>query len=176
MKHFIYTCLFICFILNCNSGFGQSTTPPTLERSISSTEYLSLIGNWSGTLTYIDYSSNKPYTMPVEYKISQGKNELILLIDVNYPNETSANKKAKLNRSADGTHIDKHPIVSKEKLDNDALKFITEYTGKDNNQKSTIRLIYTLGDNVLTIQKKVQYPGNVEWKTRNTFSFKRVKN
>ena len=33
-------------------------------------------GSWQGKLTYLDYSSGKPYTMPANIKISLTENKL----------------------------------------------------------------------------------------------------
>ena len=50
--------LFIALI--CNAQSNLKTTVKDLEK---------LSGSWQGSLTYLDYSSGKPYTMPADIEV-----------------------------------------------------------------------------------------------------------
>ncbi len=66
-----------------------------------------LVGEWVGTLTYIDYSTNNPFTMPVNLNVKQGKNNYQLILNINYPKEPNANSKDKIKISKDGIQLNK---------------------------------------------------------------------
>ena len=133
----------------------------------------SLIGEWTGSLTYIDYSSGKPYTMPTNVMISEGKNEYQLVLFYSYPKEPKANNKEKIKISSDGSQLNNHPVISKQKLPEGQIEIITEYSGKDNNKAALIRNIYTLGKDVFIVKKVVKFENSEAWLERNIYSFSR---
>jgi len=55
------------------AGFAQTSTKITKQ------DIQTFTGNWKGTLTYLDYTSNKPYTMPADIVIKQtGKSNVFI--------------------------------------------------------------------------------------------------
>lgn len=54
-------------------------------------DFEKLIGTWQGSLTNLDYSSGKPYTMPANTEIKRIKNTNKFIFLNFYPNEASAN-------------------------------------------------------------------------------------
>lgn len=132
-----------------------------------------LLGKWTGTLTYIDYSSNKPYTMPANLIVEQGKNENQILLFNNYPNEPKANSKDKIKISKNGELLDNKKVKSKEKLADNQIQIITEYSGKDNKKKALIRNIYIIGEKQFVIRKEVKFNNSEEWIVRNKYSYNR---
>ena len=147
----------------------------TSQTKISSGELDLMIGEWTGTLTYMDYSSNKPFSMPANVTVKQGKKDTQILLFNEYPNEPQANSKGKVTISKDGTTINGNPLVSKENLEDGSTQFTTKSTGKDNNEKALIRNIYVIGDNHFIIRKEVKYEDSVEWLQRNEFQYVRNK-
>lgn len=143
--------------------------------TISSDDLKSLPGDWTGTLTYIDYSSNEPYSMPADLKVEPGANEYQFQLYNIYPNEPKANNKDKIKISKNGQEINKRKVKSKERLSNGSLQITTEYSGKDNNKPALIRNIYTLGVDKFIIRKEVKYENSDEWFKRNEFNYKREK-
>ncbi|WP_276388350.1 hypothetical protein [Eudoraea chungangensis] len=137
-------------------------------------EELNLItGSWKGSLTYLDYSSNKPFSMPANLMVKQGstKQELILMND--YPQEPNANSSEKIKVSKNGEAINGYKIISKIKRSDGNLEITTEHKGKNNNKSALIRNIYILGINHLIIRKEVQFKGSMNWIRRNEFSYTR---
>ena len=132
-----------------------------------------LHGKWTGTLTYIDYSSNKPYTMPANLIVEQGKNENQILLFNNYPNEPKANSKDKIKISKNGELLDNKKVKSKEKLADNQIQIITEYSGKDNKKKALIRNIYIIGEKQFVIRKEVKFNNSEKWIVRNKYSYNR---
>ena len=159
--------LWIPLIMLTFSGYAQSTSSTNLQ--ITPQELEIALGDWTGSLTYIDYQSNKPYTMPANLEVKPGKNSRELILHRIYPNEPKANGKGKIKISEDGLMLNKEAVVAKEVL-TDGIKIITEYSGKDNNQKAQIRNTYILQARSLVIRKEVQFEDSEDWLKRSEFT------
>ena len=61
----LFTLLFLIF-------FGATQAQDTVVAD----DLAPLLGEWKGSLTYVDYSSNKPYTMPANLTVKQGKSNI----------------------------------------------------------------------------------------------------
>lgn len=145
------------------------------QNSVSPDDLRILIGDWTGSLTYVDYSSGQPFTMPANVKVEQGKNENQFILFYAYPNEPKANNKEKVTISNKGSKINGNDLISSKSLNTDETQFTTESPGKDNNKKALIRNIYVVGEERFLIRKEVRFEGSEEWLKRNEFSFKRNK-
>lgn len=144
-----------------------------LKTTIS--DFNQLSGNWVGTLTYLDYSSGKPYTMPANLiikRISKTNNYSFSNI---YPNETNANSIDTIAISADGKLIDGKLIKSRRILANGTIEFSTEELGKDgnDNKKALIRLTYTFNQSSFSKQKDIQFVGETRWIKRHEYLYTR---
>ena len=140
---------------------------------ISSKELQPAIGQWKGTLTYLDYQSGKPYTMPAKILVTnekEGSNSFTLFFE--YPDEPKANAKDTLTISKKGTVIDGCRVVEKKQADGN-LVLITEKKGKDDDRKAVLRYTYTIGPSVFIIHKDVKFTGEEKWIMRNEFKMSR---
>lgn len=163
---FILTKIIIVFVLLLSlDSYAQDTITPD--------DLYILKGKWTGTLTYMDYSSNKPFTMPANLIVKQGKNQNQLVLLVSYPKEPHANSKKKIRISKNGLQLNKHEIKSKKTITNDQVQIITEYSGKDNNRKALIKNIYILGKNQFVIRKEVKFENSEDWLLRNEYKYTR---
>jgi len=151
--------------LYTSNTFSQNTVTPSIFENI--------IGAWQGSLTYLDYTSNKPYTMPVNLYIEKGKNEYQVKLLLEYPKEPNANSSDKIKITKDGTKINNAKVVLVEKVSENETQITTEYSGKDNNQKAIIRLIYGIGGANLSIQKEVKFENTENWILRNKYNYTR---
>jgi len=145
----------------------------TAQTKISSDELNSLMGEWTGSLTYMDYSTNEPFSMPANVTVKPGKNHKQILLFYEYPNEPQANSKGKVTVSKEGSAINGNPLVSRENLENGSAQFTTETTGKDNNENALIRNVYIVGEKRFIIRKEVKFENTEEWLQRNEFKFER---
>ena len=107
--------------------------------------------------------------MPANLEVKPGKNSRELILHRIYPNEPKANGKGKIKISEDGLMLNKEAVVAKEVL-TDGIKIITEYSGKDNNQKAQIRNTYILQARSLVIRKEVQFEDSEDWLKRSEFT------
>lgn len=138
-------------------------------------DFYKLSGTWEGSLTYLDYSSGKPYTMPANLEIKRiGKTNKFVFTNI-YPNETSANSIDTISISTDGKYIDKELVKSRRKLPNGDIEIITEEFGKDgnDNKPATFRHTYTFGQTTYKNRKDVQFTGETVWINRHEYSYKK---
>ena len=132
-------------------------------------------GRWSGTLTYLDYTSGKPYEMPANMQISINKaNPQQLVFSIEYPNEPKANGNDTLVISADGTMLDGATVVSKDTTDG-VLQIVTQKEGMDGNEnkKALIRHVYSISKKEFSNRKEVRFEGEEKWIMRNEYKMKR---
>ena len=134
------------------------------------------IGSWKGKLTYLDYSSGKPYTMLANIQISLTENKNGYIMCYEYPKESSANSK-------DTTYVveklfGKDKIVDFKKDRNNRFRLVTEIVGEDGNdhKKAILRHTYELMSNKYSIKKEVKFEGSEIWIKRNEYLLKRSGN
>lgn len=132
-----------------------------------------LVGNWEGTLTYIDYSSGKPYTMSADLVIKRLENTNKFSFSNIYPNEKTANSVDTVTVSEDGNYIDKELVKSRNKLPNGDIEIITEALGEDgnDNKPATLRRTYTFGKTTYVNRKDVLFAGETNWINRHEYSY-----
>jgi len=147
------------------SVYSQPQTSPEDLKAI--------VGNWEGSLTYIDYQTNKPFTMPANLIVEQGKNEYQIILKNIYPNESKANNKNKITIDKNGSSINKHKVTSREELEDGQTQIQTEHDGKDNNEKAIIRYTYVTGKDLFIIRKEVSFNQAKNWVKRSEFSYAR---
>jgi len=144
--------------------FSQNVTVEDLEMAI---------GNWEGSITYIDYQSNKPFTMPANLRVEQGKNAYTLLLNNSYPNEPKANSSDKIKISKDGSFLNKHQVTTRTKSKNNGVELQTEHESKDAGKKALIRYTYRIGPEIFMIRKEVQFKAQNNWLKRSEYSYTR---
>jgi hypothetical protein len=127
------------------------------------------VGSWEGKLTYLDYSSGKPYTMSANIKISLTENRKGYIMAYEYPKEPQANSK-------DTTYIvdklfGKDKIVDFEKSLDGGFTLVSEIVGEDGNdhKKAILRHTYLLKSNSYSITKEVKFEGTYLWIKRNEY-------
>ena len=138
-------------------------------------DFEKLSGTWQGSLTYLDYSSGKPYTMPADIKIKRVEQTNKFIFSNIYPNEVNANSIDTISISSDGKFIDKELVKSRRTLLNGDIEIITEVLGKDgnDNKPATIRHTYTFGTTTYKNIKDVQFTGQKNWINRHEYSYKK---
>ena len=133
-----------------------------------------LLGDWKGSLTYLDYKSGKPYSMPADLKVWQLSDNKLVFSNI-YPNEPNANDNDTVTLANEGRMINNEVVTSKSILQNGNTEIITEYEGIDGNDQrpALIRHTYTVGKLTYVVRKDVQFKGQVEWVKRNEYSYSR---
>jgi hypothetical protein len=163
MKSIITTVAFLICIINCTSA--QKIVPADLKI---------IEGNWVGSLTYLDYTTNKPFTMPSNTTYEQSKSNANLYFrSIGYSTEPHANQKDTMVISADGKMLDDYSIVSVKKITNNGMEIIVQKKGLDgnDNQPALIKKTITITKTNLTISKEVLFDNTKKWTVRHTYSF-----
>ncbi|MBC7587699.1 MAG: hypothetical protein H7178_05000 [Chitinophagaceae bacterium] len=165
MKKITIALVFAALI--CLQATAQKIAPADLKM---------LEGAWVGTLTYLDYKSNKTFTMPANTTFQQSKeNPNIYLRSIGYSTEPHANQKDSMIISKDGTMLDDYKIISNKKLKNGSIEIITEKNSVDGNdhKPAVLRHIYFIGKILFINRKEVKFAGTDKWIMRNEYRFTR---
>lgn len=169
MKKYAVLITIIVLHLNITAAYSQSSS------KVSPRDLKSLIGDWKGTLTYLDYSSNTSYSMPAVLTILKTDKSKVFIVTNLYPNEPKANSTDTLTISKNGRMINEQTVKSKRKLDNGNTEIITEYSGVDGNdmKAALIRITYNIGKTTFTKTKEVKFDGQDDWIKRHEYSYTR---
>jgi hypothetical protein len=140
--------------------------------STSIDDFIILTGSWTGSLTYLDYSSDNLITLPADLEVVKDEKLNQLIFYISFPEEPEANNIDTLSISSDGTLLEKEPVVSKQSFEDGSLEIITEITGTDGNEDkpAVIRHTYVIGQNNFVLRKNVRFVDGKEWILRNEFS------
>ena len=151
----------------------EKSNPAVDQPKIELQDLELLMGEWTGSLTYLDYTTNNPYTMPADLHVEKGSNSHELIFNHIYPNEASANGSGKLIISEDGTIIDDQQIISKTSLASGEIEIITEQVSEDNDKKAMIKRTYLISQSNYSEKKEVLYHNSKDWIVRNETKYKR---
>ncbi len=141
---------------------------------ISQKDFLPITGKWTGTLTYLDYTSNKTERIPA--------NALIELAGADsydqylyYSAEPDKNKKFRYTISTDGRMLNDMTVVEKMMLEDGKLQLILESSGADGNDNKPARFrhILIIGEKTFSITKMVKFEGEKDYFQRNRYEFGR---
>lgn len=144
------------------------------QAAISQKDFLPITGKWTGTLTYLDYSSNDTVSIPA--------NTMIELADDNgydqylyYTAEPDKNKKSRYTISADGRMLNNMTLVEKKILEDGKLQLVLESSGADGNENKPARFrhILIIGEKTFSITKMVKFEGDKEYFQRHRYEFGR---
>lgn len=134
-----------------------------------------LRGDWSGQLTYLDYTSNEPFTMPVNVNVSMNKKTRHLYFKYHYPNEPQADETDTLVLNSQGTQLNGENVLSIVKPKKETVIIITEKEGVDgnNNRSATLRHTYLFNERIFVLKKEVRFTGEENWLIRHEYSYQR---
>jgi len=167
MKLFSTIYIFIILFSGCTVLSAQDTD------TISKQDLNRITGSWKGSLTYLDYSTGKPYTMPADVNVTQIGESNQFIFSRTYPDEPGANSADTVTISDNGKYFDDETVISRKLLHGGSIEIVTEVDGTDgnDNKPATIRHIYMLGNNAFIIIKEVQFKGETEWIQRHEYNY-----
>lgn len=163
-------CVFALLVASVFAGRFPQQAP-----KVSAEDLRRLTGaRWTGTLTYLDYRSNKPVSIPSNLTVTQTTgDENAWVFDYAYPEEPKADGKRTLKIEDHGTVFDGETVVERAGLDSGGFRLVTVKRGKDNDREALFRFTYTLDGSAFSIRKEVRPEGAAEFFERNTYSWKR---
>ncbi len=146
---------------------------PSEEAVVSSADFNVLAGDgWSGSLRYLDYSSNTEVRIPVEIRFDKpGARKVVYRIK--YPGEAQHNAIETIKWSRDGRRLNGEAIVNRSRQADGTVVFVTQSDGKDNKRPAEIRMTYALNKSVLSIAKDVRFEDEEKFFRRNAYELVR---
>lgn len=163
-----YISILVCLI-SFHNLFAQK------DLTVSETDFQLLLGGWKGTITYLDYKSAKPFSMPAEVEISRDVKPGSYLFAHTYPNEPKANETDTITFSGNSRMINNELLVSKRMGSDGNMELITEYLATDgnDNKPAVIRHTYTIGKDIYINRKEVKFALQDDWIKRSEYSYSR---
>lgn len=141
--------------------------------TVTMDEFRGLEGdNWEGSLSYLNYNSDKRSTIPVKLAVKV-LNEKALQYAIQYPGEDQHNAKERLKLSSDGTRINGYIITNREQTTDGTLILTTEGKGQDDNRSAEIQVIYAVAADRFSIRKNVRFKKSGAYINRNEYSLRR---
>ena len=134
--------------------------------------------DWQGTLTYLDYGTQKSVMLHTGVRGEMSSvNRLILRFDYEEPNKKHVFGTDTLTVASDGTHVrwdgTDFAVKTKQWLPDQTLRLVLEGPGRDDNRPVTIRKTLVLNTHLLTIRKQVQFAADTAFIQRNSYQFTR---
>lgn len=129
---------------------------------------------WTGTLTYLDYSSNKTTTIKSNLTVTRkSKEPPVWTFAYEYPDEPKANDSSDAVLEEGGRKFFGEAVIEKKYLPDETLRMVTTQPGTDNGKKALFRYTYLINSKSLSIKKEVQIEGSSVWFERNEYSWAR---
>ncbi|RYU82458.1 DoxX family protein [Hymenobacter persicinus] len=144
--------------------------------TVAMRELAGLARPWQGSLTYLDYQTKRPVTLPTVLNgMQSAPRELVLDFIYQEPEGGQVKGYDKLQLSADGRRIiwDGTPmqVISRQREADRTLVLVLEGPGQDDNRACLIRRTLRLGTRQLSVVKEVKYADSAAFLTRNTYRF-----
>jgi hypothetical protein len=142
--------------------------------TVRSKDFTPLAGKWTGTLTYLDYSSNKLESIKANL-YTEIKNDSLFELNIYYTDEPSHNAKDEYRIREKGTIINDTKVIERTALPNGVLKIVLEEKGKDGNDSkpATFHHVMLISKNKFTLTKLVKFDGEATFFQRNQYTFSR---
>ncbi len=142
---------------------------------IRAADLLPLAGpRWTGTLTYLDYSTSRKVSIPSTLLVTPVEGEpLSFTFDYQYPDEPHARSASTLAITAAGREFAGERIVERRGSANGPLILVMEKNGRDNDREALIRHTYQIESGRLSIRKEVRYTGTTQFLLRNEYVWQR---
>lgn len=140
------------------------------QSTLKNTEFTPVVGSWQGTLTYLDYTSQKKTVIPATVDIDQIKVG-VFTFSYQFPKEPHVKWTDTVALSKDGTMFGKEKIMAKKVLGDGFLEFVSEEDGTDDNKPARLRKTYGISSDQYFARKEVQYEGATDWVNRHEYLF-----
>lgn len=128
---------------------------------------------WVGSLTYLDYSSNKKTSIKSNLKITRGSGKRSWRFEYIYPDEPKANSGSDIALSKDGRKVGDKTVIERIRLDDGSIRIVATQQGTDNDRTALFKFTYLIGPKSFSLRKEVQVEGSGLFFERNTYSWSR---
>jgi len=147
----------------------------TSAQKLTAKDLRSLEGSkWIGTLTYLDYRSNKKTSIKSNLTVTRKPGAAgVWIFAYEYPDEPNANGSSDVALLDDGKTFNEQTVIETNRLKGQSLRIVSIKDGTDNDKKAKFRYTYLLSEESFSIKKEVQLEGSSDWFERNTYSWAR---
>lgn len=132
---------------------------------------------WKGTLTYLDYTSNKPTTIPSSLAVTRVPSQPSAWeFAFGYSDEPQADNRNTVVLSPDGRTFAGETVLERSTLPpggGGGMRIVTTEEGKDDNKPATMRYVYLITPSEFSITKFVKFAGSSNEIERHTYRWKR---
>ena len=158
----------------CTSSDHASAPLPAGPRVVAA-DLDQLVGApWTGTLTYLDYTSKQPTTIRstlTVVRLPPGQDGWD--VRIGYSDEPHADSGEAVVLGDGGRTIRNETVTERTPLADGSVRIVTEEEGEDDRSPATIRHVYLLAPGQCSIQKLVRPAGRPEFFERNVYRWSR---
>jgi len=116
MKKISLSILVACIVVCYSVGYSQQYISKISDTHVSIDELNIVLGEWTGSLIYKNYSDGSLFTMPVNLTVSEGDKANELTLYYACPYEPHANSSGILKLSKKGHKLNGHKLIAKNTL------------------------------------------------------------
>ncbi|UOG76674.1 DoxX family protein [Hymenobacter tibetensis] len=165
----------VLLLLVAGSVAAHSLAAPA---TVTMQELKAIAQQWNGSLTYLDYKSQRAVTLvTVLNGMQSAPQELVLNFVYQEPNGKQVKGYDKVQLSTDGTQLvwDGVPlqVSNKTRLPDKTLQLVLEGRGEDNQKSCLIKRTLSLNDHQFSVVKEVKCDNAPGFITRNKYQFQR---
>lgn len=129
---------------------------------------------WKGTLTYLDYTSNKQTTIKSSLFVERVKSApSSWKWNVGYTDEPEHNGGETIAITASGTMLDGEKVIERKELPGHKIRIVTQFIGDDNKKPATNRHVYSIADAECSLQKLVKFKTDKDFFQRHIYRWTR---
>ncbi|MBI1190877.1 MAG: hypothetical protein GC200_09390 [Tepidisphaera sp.] len=130
---------------------------------------------WHGTLTYLDYTSNKPTTIRSGLLVTRlpDADSPAWTFGLSYDEEPKADQGSKVRLTDNGFNFDDAAVTERTIEPDGTVQITTEEDADDNHRPARLRHVLRIGEHECTWQKLVRPGGSAEFFERNIYRWTR---
>ena len=172
------TCACLAALAGCASTKPAPGAAVSAGAVVSATDIDRLTGApWTGTLTYLDYTSHVPTTIKSSLLMTrlpeQSDGAFAWEMRVGYADEPHANSGETAVLMRGGRVFRDGQVMERTVLSDGTVRVVTEQDGQDDKRAARFRLVYLLSEKQCSIQKLVRLAQEEEFFERHIYRWSR---
>ena len=129
---------------------------------------------WTGQLTYLDYTTKRPVSIPSTLSVTQVDGQpSAFIFDYQYPDEPHAKSTSTLTIADGGRTFSGERVVTRQVSTDGTLLLVTEKSGRDDGREALIRHTYQIKPGRFLIKKEVRFGDNLQFIQRSLYQWAR---
>ena len=134
-----------------------------------------LVGRrWTGTLTYMDFSSKKTTSIPSTLTVVRDSSQPATWVwNIGYTDEPQYDSGLSVTLREDGRFLQDERVLRRRKSADGSVEIVTETKGKDDNRPAILRHVYRFGRTEASRQLLVKVEGSSTFFQRHIYRWSR---